>query len=293
MKLFRRFVSLSIVYNNKQIIINDEENNRDDDLKISFEVVKSNFSTPNSAVIEVYNLNKQTRDALSASNMYISLSAGYEDNYTLMFKGDSTNIFHKLDGLNWISTFVCSENFLNIKNSYSNKAFKKDAKIKEVLKDLAKDLDIEFDSTNIKDIALKAKELVSGKSYEKILELCNTYDLQAHIQNNKLKINTNKLNKKTAINISSKNGLLKEKGVVKTELGVNLRVMLISSLIPGDTIYLDASYINEIKQSTLLFAKQDITLESLNGYYNIAKVTFKGDNYDGEYTTSLECLNGI
>ena len=96
-----------------------------------------------------------------------------------------------------------------------------------------------------------------------------------------------------AVEISASTGLLKEGGVVKTDQGVKLRSMLIPTLNAGDTIYLNASYISESKVKNIQTVRQDLTLESMNGYYIISDLEFSGDNKTGPYTVDIECLNGV
>jgi len=291
MKLFKRFVQLKITTHSKEYIINEITKQPKEHIKISFNVIKSNVKTPNEAKIEVYNLNKELRDALSENSMNIVLSAGYEENYQILFCGESTNIWHTLSGVNWITTFIAGEGFMNIKKAKTNISFRKGEDMQTVLKKISSDLNLDFEDIE-KSITLKSKEILCGNSADALDSICNNYNLKYHISDNKVKIFTKKLDINKAIVISSSSGLLKDKGVVKTEMGVDISSMLIPTIIPGDTVYLDASYINEVKQNSLTIAKQDMTLESLNGYYKVTTATFTGDNYNGPYTTKLECIDG-
>jgi hypothetical protein len=291
MKLFGRFVQAIIVTNDKELIINEIENNRDDDIKITFKIEKSKFKNPNTGTIEIYNLNKSTRDMLSNSNMTLTLNAGYEDGYETLINCDVSNVWHKFQGLDWVSTFEVAEGIVKIKESNTNKAFKKDEKLSDVIGTVAKDMKLEFDGL-LEDITLKSKEILSGNSATVLDDTLKSYDMQYHISDNKVKIFSTKLKRKEAIVLSSSSGLLKDNGVVKTEIGVNLKSMLIPTINAGDTIYLDAAYISDTKVKTIGVIKEDMTLESMNGYYIVSVAKFQGDNKDGSYTVEVECLNG-
>lgn len=292
MKLFKRYIGLIIEIGNKQITVNDIKENRENDLRITFNVEKSKHKNPNSSTIQVYNLNKETRDMLDKNNIHIFLNAGYTEGYETLIKSDVTNIDHKFQGQDWISTFYTAESFISIKSSTSSQAFKKDEKLEDAIKALGKDMGLEFDGL-VKNVTLKSKEILAGSSATALEELMEAYELEYHISNGKIKIFDNKLQRKDAHVICSDTGLLKEKGVVKTDVGVNIRTILNPTINAGDTIYLDASYISENAVKTASFIKEDMSLENLNGYYNVSNAKFIGDNYGSDYVVELECLNGI
>jgi hypothetical protein len=289
MQLFKRFVQLKIVTNKKEYIINDDPSK--DQLKISFNISKSKYKTPNTANIEVYGLNKEFRDILSNEDMYLTFHAGYVDNHPIIFKGNCVNVWHKLEGVDWVTSFVAGEGFVNIRDSKSVISFKKNEKLSEVLTSLSSDMKLEFDGLE-QEIQLKAKEVLHGSSAELIDKMCKSYDLEYHISDEKVKIFKKSIERDKAIKISSDSGLLKDNGVVKTELGVNISSMLLPTIQAGDSVYLDASYINDIKQNSLAIAKQDTTLESMNGFYKVLTIKHTGDNYSGGFKSEMECMSG-
>lgn len=81
--------------------------NTEGNLRISFEVVKDDGSTPNHAEIQIYNLARETRRQLTSSGggeWLVYLYAGYMDDPPLIFLGDITKVSTEWNGPDAITT---------------------------------------------------------------------------------------------------------------------------------------------------------------------------------------------
>lgn len=87
---FGRFVSVVLqqyqykggkkVIANTQVVVND--------LRVTFHVQKSWLPQPNPAIVQIFNLAEDNRDYIDAHQCELSLYAGYEDRWSLLFSGD-------------------------------------------------------------------------------------------------------------------------------------------------------------------------------------------------------------
>ena len=58
-----------------------------DDMQVQFTIRQARVQMPGNAVIRIYNLSDNTKNALSVENQAITLEAGYQDHYGIVFKG--------------------------------------------------------------------------------------------------------------------------------------------------------------------------------------------------------------
>ena len=63
------------------------------DLRIVFDITKSNRSYPNIAKIDIYNPNDETVSMITSDDPLIILKAGYEGNQGILFRGKQRNVF--------------------------------------------------------------------------------------------------------------------------------------------------------------------------------------------------------
>ena len=75
---------------NASLIVADAQGNGLDlaSLRIVFKVKKSSAQTPNSAIIRVYNLSDNTAKQIREEFQSVTLQAGYQSNFGLIFKGN-------------------------------------------------------------------------------------------------------------------------------------------------------------------------------------------------------------
>ncbi len=75
-------------------------------LHMSFDIVKTRGTEPNTAKITVYNLNAESRRVISeATRPEIVLTAGYEGSDALVFSGRTRRAISTKNGVDWMTTF--------------------------------------------------------------------------------------------------------------------------------------------------------------------------------------------
>jgi CRISPR/Cas system-associated protein Csx1 len=129
--LFNRSISLTVGQEGEQGIVITN------DLRIAFDVHKTETSEPNQANITIYNLSSDTRNRLNQNSQVIILKAGYLDGAgeEIVFKGD-VNYFNPDVGQ---SEFECSDGSKKVKNKTSA-SYKSGANAKQVLQKFINDI---------------------------------------------------------------------------------------------------------------------------------------------------------
>lgn len=95
---FQRYVELSVT-------TKDGENIKIDDLRIDFDIERTDGMGENRAVIRVYNLTKETSSQITEADCHILLRAGYKDESTgSVFTGDVLCGFRTREGNDYVTT---------------------------------------------------------------------------------------------------------------------------------------------------------------------------------------------
>jgi len=135
MKLFDRVVELSV--GNTDIT----------GLDIAFEIEKDLSPEPNPCHVEIYNLSCKNRQVLSmAGEAPVILKAGYRDKTGVIFQGDMTSLRHEKDGPTWKTILATGDGALAIQMARINKSFAKGTPVKDVIKEIAMQLNLPCDS---------------------------------------------------------------------------------------------------------------------------------------------------
>ena len=74
-----------------------------EDLRMTFNVEKTNEKNPNRSRLEIYNLSQASKGMLETKNAKISLAVGYEDTVSVGAVGDITKVVHERSGPDIIS----------------------------------------------------------------------------------------------------------------------------------------------------------------------------------------------
>jgi hypothetical protein len=78
-------------------------------LRVAFTIKKTLTKEPNTAEIRVWNLNADSRKRIGERHTPVSLSAGYRNSISIVFKGDARFISHELSGPDWITKIACGD----------------------------------------------------------------------------------------------------------------------------------------------------------------------------------------
>ena len=257
-------------------------------LRINFNVKKTNNREPNTGLIKVYNLSRATREQLdknieSETKNKIYLSAGYLDSEgeKLLFVGDVNKIEHMTERADVITTISAQDGVKDLNSVKTSVSFKKDASAKEILETLLKQYPVSNDLKNtiIKDVRLKQGFSFGGLASEGIKKITSILGLDFSIQNDELRIIPLGGNNSTSVvSLSSKTGLIKsptrindetEKSLgksKKTNPGWRFISLLQPLIIPGGRVQAES---RDIPKSV----------------FTVVSVEHKGDNFIGEFQT--------
>jgi len=278
MALFNRQISLSIGPEGSEqgIGING--------LRVNFKIKKSEKPETNNALIDIYNLSKDTREKLININDLVILNAGYFDNVGVenIFIGNITNINHIKQGADLITKLECDDGAKVLREQKIKLSYKEGTSAKEVLTDVINSIPLAsqfVDTTDIEDV-----EFVNGFSFagpfKFILDkLSSKLNLEWSIQDNELQIiSVGGTNKKEAIHLTSQTGLIgtpervqdltKQK---KTERpGWRVTSLLFPKISIGGLISIESRSIKK------------------GSFFRVINIEHKGDTWGNEWNTFSE-----
>lgn len=80
-----------------------------ENLRVSFEVVKTVDPAPNTAIIKIWNLNPDNESRIKKEFDEVLLNAGYEDDMRLVFRGNIKHVFRYRDGSDFITEIEAAD----------------------------------------------------------------------------------------------------------------------------------------------------------------------------------------
>ncbi len=224
-------------------------------LDVSFTIQKSLAAkTPNSAEIEIWNLNADHRKQLQElERVYVDLQAGYAGGMSLLFRGDLRNVVSRREGPDWI-TRVSSGSGQHGRKRRVLKSFAPKATIREVLQAAADALGVKLGNSAAQFVAARFKGTsastfvngytMAGPAELELDRLVRSCGLRWSVQDDELQIiAAGKALQDTAILLSESTGL-----VGSPEIGnkgiVNARSLMIPDAFPGRPVLLESRHIN-------------------------------------------------
>lgn len=265
---FGRAYRLEIGNKTKSVVINN--------LQICFNIEKTITEEPNTAKIEIYNLNPSNRNALT-NKIYnkISLSVGYGEDVRLIYTGDINTAYTIRQDLDFITTLECGDG----QTDYTK------AKIYTSLKSGAKDSDIvnlclkQMNSSKgvidlAKNQALPRCKVLAGNVREYLKKVANNNNANWHI----LDGNLNVLPKNKVLSGLEGFVLSKETGLINSPEVTDEGLKLTSLLNP------------KLNIGSLVRVKS--ILSEYDGDYKIQSITHNGDFLGQTWQSELIATNG-
>ncbi len=273
-KLYLRRVSVTLV--------NQSGGHDFEGLRIKFEVEKTNESQPNRARISIYNLSEKSRSMFEDGGSRVILTAGYKDNFGVIFSGNIVKAKHKkkkglqkgavttkYEGVDIITEIEAGDGDNKYRNSRLHRGFPAGTPIKDVLQELSGAFDM---PANIDEEAIPSLQYANGYSVDgpcryALDEICKTNGLEWSIQNEVLQIiSKNKTTKIGAIVLNPTSGLIGSP--TKMSKGVEFVSLLQPALSPGCAVKLESKFIE--------------------GTFKVRKVTHDGDSHEGDFVSKCE-----
>lgn len=248
--------------------------------RVRFVVEKSLGSTPNKAVIEVFNLAEITRAEVARTPLHVRLDAGYEDDPRRVFVGDlrEGSGLSRLEVVDWNTKLECADGIRAHRHARHARSYPAGASVREVLGDVAKSMGLKI-PRNVED----AKELLdqfvtgtvaSGPSAREMDRLLRPRGLGWSVQDGRLQIlREGDVRADEAVVIAQDTGMVgspewaapKKKG---GKPAIAFRTLLDPRIAPGGRVRLIS--------------------RAASGDFKVEKVKHTGDTHGPEWFTDVE-----
>jgi hypothetical protein len=250
-------------------IINPEQSK--DVFRIAFNVELNSEGNVNIGKVSIYNLNATSRSFIEQDKIKIVLMAGYGPNPQIIFSGevDGDKTKSEKSGPDLITTIESGDGRLSLNNTVLNKTFAPGVSIDQVLKDIAKEMQI---PSKIQDLSPEkfAQGLSISSSPAEVLDnLTKKQDLEWSIQAGILEI------KKKNRPISTEKVVISpETGLVsipkKLTDGIEFVSLLNPLIRPGRPVQIESKFLKG------------------EDFFIVRKVQHQGDNFSGPWNSFVE-----
>jgi hypothetical protein len=266
--------------------------------KITFTIKKTDAQSPNEAEIKVYNLAQNTVNQIQKELTRVTLQAGYQDNFAVIFDGNIKQVKSGRDN--------GTDSYLHIFAGDGDDAYN----FAVVNKTLAAG-STQSDQTNASlkamqnvkggDIQLQNKaklargKVMYGMSRDYLRQSADTDNAAWSIQDGKLQIiPINGLAKGTAIVLNSKTGLIGTPE--QTNDGIQIKALLNPQIKVGGAVKVDEGDIQaatiQSKTSTEKKDKANTPATIANdGLYKVISVEYNGDNRGNDWYCDIIALD--
>ncbi len=250
-------------------------------LRITFEVVKTEFSIMNEATVTINNLSTHTQ-AIIKRKLFLILEAGYVDAGGLrtMFHGEIVDVSSNQKKPEVLTTINIQDGHTAIKKAGVSLSYRTGTPIRQIINDAANALGLPKNSTysyvRLPTTAIEGPFAYTGTASVLLDQLCAEHGLQWSIQNGLFKIynagHTDNLPPRKAVLIGSPRRLFKNQLSVSLEDfdGYELDCTLLPELEPGNGITFSS-----------LEVQKPITLQ-------VAEVKHIGDFYADKWMTTAK-----
>jgi len=166
MKLFGPQCVLEVIASNKKYTIKDLH--MDFDIE-AFAGGKAG-SKPNTARISVFGLSEASRQLFTEEHQAIRFSAGYGDNVGLIFAGQTTNVVHEREPLQWRTDIYAGDGVKQFQTLYFIRSYSAGTRITQILEDLLEESSLPY--TINADVSSNAETLLYGENYTGRIATC-------------------------------------------------------------------------------------------------------------------------
>ena len=254
------------------------------DLRVQFDILKSNNQVANSASISIYNLSETNRNQIKELDDQVLVKAGYAQDAgpKLLYIGNILRVNHTYSYPDVITKIEAGDGIKATREARGVFSFEEKTKASTVLNEVAAKLGIDIQEIP----AALSGEYLQGFSYvgsikEALTKVCDRLDLEWSVQNNKLQIiEKDSSSKAPVVRVTQVQGLLQKierVGDIKKVLVKNakqespiykFKSLLIPDIIPGGLVTFEGN--------------------QYSGTYKVEKVQHQGDNFEGDFISTCE-----
>jgi len=284
---------------NASLIVADAKGNGLDlaSLRIVFKVKKSSAQTPNAAIIRVYNLSNNTAKQIREEFQSVTLQAGYQSNFGLIFKGNIKQV--RFGRENSTDTYVDiaagdgdqSYNFSTISTTLSAGSHQTD-QINAAINTMEPNGVTTGFIDDIDSIILPRGKVMYGMSRDYLRQSTESTDTTWSIQNEQIQIvKRTSVAPDPVVVLTSKTGLV---GVPElTNDGVSARCLLNPLIRIGGIININQKDIADAKLSNVSNNLQvnSAPQTTADGLYRVLVAEFVGDTFGNDWYTDITCIS--
>lgn len=274
------------------------------DLRVQFSIRRCALHYPNQAIIQIYNLNAETENAIIQNGYRVIVDAGYQHgNCGRIFDGSVVMCTRqRQNGVDYVLNILAidGDSFLN--GAFCNFTYDKGETAQQVLTDIcskaSNPISIGYSSPVLDNIVLSKGGAVYGQPKKALEDLARTINGTWYIDNGQLYMFAYSDGNerfpgglKQAVELNSKTGLVGNPQQVN--YGVQARCLLNPQIMPYGLIHLPSRYITEQMMQTGgppkdLEAANTLDPEEI---YRVCSVTFTGDTRGNEWYSDITAVD--
>ena len=249
-----------------------------ENLRLKFQIVRTNKKEPNKAQISVFNLSRESRARVEEKGAVVILEAGHERQSGVIFVGDLIYTLHDYGTVEWETQIEAADGIRAYQHSRVNKSYKGPVSFKQVAKDTAKALlgggGLQKATESITGTAPNGY-VAHGPASKELDRLMKAARLEWSIQDGKLQIlKPGEGTQEQVIVLSSESGMIGtpevgSPGKKGQPAILKVRSLLNSNFRPGRFV--------------------EIRSRDHRGQFLILKTTHTGDTHGNDWYTDLEC----
>ena len=248
-----------------------------DMLRCVFKIERSNNPSANTAEISVYNLAEKTRAQVAEKGIETSLSVGYSQRASIIFRGKLEAGKNKREGVDWVTSFQATDGGRELRQARINESFSR-VGVREAFERVTNALGLGLGNAiekitggNIRGALTSFGNglVLSGSAKAELDRLARTYGFDWSVQDGQIQL----LGPTDAIEPGDAIVLDRDRGMIGSpESGENgiveVRALLIPQLTPGRVVILSS--------------------RQIEGNYRVESVTYQGDTRGQDWYADLE-----
>lgn len=230
-----------------------------DRLDLSFEIEKTDDQGINEGKIEIIGLSRDSRQFLSQPHTFVELTAGYEDQSDVIFRGEVELCSPERQAPDWVTTLEVRDGAAIARTAKGDKSFKKGTPnvavfnyligllTKSAAGNIAPLQRGSINLSKVKGVLAKGRSF-KDFAYEHLFDLCRSFGLALRVTD--FKINITPIKEplfSEFVRIDKTNGLIGSPEV--TEEGVKIKCLKRSDIEPGVVFILESIGVSGLYQA--------------------------------------------
>lgn len=269
-----------------------------DPIHITFDISKSILLEPNFGRITLYNLSPNTEREIIQQGSEVILTAGYEDNEGVIFKGQ---VFQPIRGKEGGDTYyltlivIDGDSYLNL--AYNSSTLEANSTRQQLVNQILRDSTVQLDSVDLSELpnynsidgstpVSERAKVIFGNPGKYLNDIARMSNSTFYVEDGVGKF-FNPIKKGTLVeahNINVDTGMIGNPRQIDN--GVEVQCLLNSSIKLGDFIQIDNKKVilNEYNYGDIP------RLLDADGLYRIIKINYKGDSRGRDWYTNLTTI---